>query len=218
MGAPKVKGPPLFSRAAWLFAAACVLGGGVVLALGIRGEPERKVKFEITKGHRPKVTPTELAAWGLEGRRDYVVVDLRSDDDFKEGHIRNAVSCGTCHADKEEGERADQGETFVDLTKKVVLYTESGAEPVKLPKKLAENPRLVLLEGGYEGWKSQVLAPVAFGGETSEAEVQAKLKREAVRAFYAGERPASGKAAVLPIAPIKREGAHAPAAKPSEGC
>jgi hypothetical protein len=27
MGAPKVKGPPLFSRAAWLFAGACLLGG-----------------------------------------------------------------------------------------------------------------------------------------------------------------------------------------------
>jgi rhodanese-related sulfurtransferase len=217
MSAPKVKGPPLISKAGWLFAAACLLGGGVVMALGVRGEPERKVKFEITNGHRLKVSPSELAAWGLDGRRDYVVVDLRPDDDFKEGHIRGAVSCGTCHATKTEGEKADQGDTFVDLTKKVVLYTESGAEPVKLPKKLAENPRLYLLEGGWEGWKSQVLAPVAFGGETSEAELDAKVKRDAVRAFYAGERPQSGKKAVLPIAPIKREGAHAPA-KAAEGC
>lgn len=214
--APKVAAPPLFSRNAWLFAAVCLVGGGAVAGMSLRGEPVKKVKFEVTGQHRATLKPMELALWGIEGRRDYVVVDLRSDDDFKEGHVRNAVSCGTCHADKAEGKKADQGEAFVDLTKKVVLYTESGAEPVKLPKSIAQNPRLMLLEGGWEGWKRDVLAPVAFGGEKDEAELQAKQKREAIRAFYAGERPTSAPA-VLPTSPIKREGAHAPA-KAAEGC
>ncbi len=217
MSAPETKKAPLFSARSLAFAAAVLVAGGAVAAMSAGGEPQHRQKFDVGRADHPAVTAPELAAWGIEGRRDYVLVDLRPSEDFKEGHIRGAVSCGTCHASADEGKKADQGEAFVDLTKKLVLYTETGAEKVKLPKLLADNPRLYILAGGYEAWKNQVMTPVSFGGETDEAQVLAKQKHEAVRAFYAGERPASGKNAVLPVAPIKREGAHAPA-KPSEGC
>lgn len=214
--APKPVRPPLFSRRARLFAALLLVVGGTLAVVSLRGEPKREVRVALGPD-RAVVTPAELAAWGIEGRRDYVVVDLRPDDDFREGHVRGAVSCGTCHETVDEGRSATQGDTFVDLTKRVVLYTETGTESVSLPPLLARNHNVALLKGGYAAWKAEVLAPVAFGGEVDEAEIAAKRKREAVRAFYAGERVGSAVPAVLPVAPIRRQSPHAPA-KPSEGC
>ncbi len=82
---------------------------------------------------------------------------------------------------------------------------------------VAKNPRLYLLRGGYQAWKAEVLAPVVFGGETDAEQLRAKQQKEAVRAYFAGERPQSGKAAVLPVTPIRRDNAHKPAGA-HEGC
>ena len=216
MTAPEPK-PKLFSRGTILAAVGVLLVGGFVALVSLaKGEPQRQVKFEVG-GRRPTVSATELARWGIEGRRDYVVVDLRSSEDFNEGHIRGAVSCGTCHASAEEGKRAEEGDTFVDLTKKLVLYADNGTESMKLPKVLAANPRLYLLAGGYDAWKAQVMAPVGLAGEGDETQLAERRRREAIRAFYAGERPGTGNAATLPVAPIKRQSPHAPA-KAAEGC
>jgi len=215
MSAPVTK-RNLFPPGTLAFAAVLLVAGGAVAGIAlVRGEPRWQVKYEVG-GNRPTVSATELARWGVEGRRDYVVVDLRPSDDFAEGHIRGAVSCGTCHASASEGKKAEQGDTFVDLTKKLVLVSETGSESIKLPRLLAQNPRIYLLAGGYDAWKQQVMAPVAFGGETDEAQLAEKQRREAVRAFYAGERPAPN-TATLPTAPIHRSAPHAPA-KAAEGC
>ena len=141
--------------------------------------------------------------WGIEGRRDYVVVDLRPHDDFDEGHIRGAVSCGTCHADEGGGRRPSRASSFVDLTKKLVLYTETGTESVKLPKLLAQNPRAgaagrAATTGGsrrcWRRWRSAA----------RRARRSCRRSRSARRCAPStpGERPASGNAAMLPMAPI----------------
>jgi rhodanese-related sulfurtransferase len=217
MAAPKPKGPPLFTKKAWAFAATFAALGLVIALVSLRGEPQGQVAFDVGGPGQPSVTPVELAQWGIEGRRDFAIVDLRAQDRFKAGHVRGAVNCGSCHGSADEGKKAQEGETFVDLTKKLVVYTETGAEAVQLPKVLAENPRLFRLEGGYAGWRTQVLAPVTFGGEADDGELAAKKLKEAIRAFYAGERPATGDTAKLPITPIRRENTHKPAGA-AEGC
>ena len=210
--------PPLFSRQAWAFAATFLVLSGVLAVVSLRGEPQGPVAFEVGGPGQPTVTPVELAEWGIEGRRDFAIVDLRSKESFQAGHIRGAVSCGTCHGSAEDGKKAQQGETFVDLTKKLVLCTDTGRELVQLPKILAENPRLYRLEGGYAGWTSNVLAPVRFGGEADNGDLAAKRLKEAVRAFYAGERAGTGDAAKLPVTPIRRDSPHKPVGAAAEGC
>ncbi|MHB8872421.1 MAG: rhodanese-like domain-containing protein [Myxococcaceae bacterium] len=196
---------PLWSKGAIAFAATLTVLGAVVAAASFRGEPHGHRTIPLG-ADRPTVTPEELAQWGIEGRRDFAIVDLRAPDQFKAGHIRGAVSCGSCHGSADEGKKAQEGDTFVDLSKKLVVYTGSGAEQVQLPKILAENPRLYRLEGGFDGWRTNVLAKV--GGDA---------RREAVRAFYAGERPDTGNVAKLPVTPIRRERSHKPVGA-SEGC
>lgn len=205
----------LFGKHAITFAVVFLVAGVAVAALSFRGEPKRRLRFGVSQQART-VTPNELASWIIEGRRDFAVIDLRDQDEFKKGHVRDAVSCGTCHDTASEGRKETQ-ESFIDLSKKLVLYTDSGEETVDLPKSLAKNPRLYTLTGGYEAWQREVLAPVAFGGEPSVEALHAKQRQEAVRAFFSGERPASSRPAVLPLEPIKRKSEHQPAG-PREGC
>lgn len=206
---------PLFGKGAYVFAAVVSIAGVAVAGLSLGGEPKRRLHFGVSQGERT-VRPAELAAWIIEGRRDFAVIDLRDEVEFKKGHVKDAVSCGTCHASKDEGRQAMQETMFVDLTKKLVLYTETGTETVDLPKLLAKNPRLYTLKGGYDAWQKEVLAPVQFGGEASVEELQGKQKREAIRAYFSGERPVAAPAA-LPLEPIKRKAPHTPAGA-REGC
>lgn len=206
----------LFGKHAILFAVVLLVASAAVAALSLRGEPKRKLRFGVSQGART-VTATELASWIIEGRRDFAIIDLRDPSDFKQGHVRDAVSCSECHTSPEEGRKDTRETLFVDLSKKLVLYTETGEEEVDLPKSLAKNPRLYTLQGGYQAWQKDVLAPVTFGGESDTEQRLAKQRQEAVRAFFAGERPGSGTPAVLPLTPIKRQSTHQPAGA-REGC
>lgn len=205
----------LFGKHALTFTLVLLLAGAAVAGLSLRGEPQRRLHFGVSQKART-VKPTELAAWIIEGRRDFAVIDLRGQPAFEQGHVRDAVSCATCHTSAAEGRQALQETLFVDLSKKLVLYTETGTEEVSLPRLLAKNPRLYTLEGGYQAWQRDVLAPVAFGGEADLDALHDKQRLEAVRAFFAGERTTSLPAA-LPLEPIKRKAAHQPAGA-REGC
>jgi rhodanese-related sulfurtransferase len=198
-----------------LFAAVALTGGIAVAGLSLRGEPTRKLTAGVSQRART-VKATELASWIVEGRRDFAVIDMRDQAAFTKSHVRDAVHCGTCHQSKAEGRKAVEETMFVDLSKKLVLVTQTGNETVELPKLLAKNPRLYTLEGGYDAWERDVLAPVTFGGETDVEQVQAKARREALRGFFSGERGTS-KPATLPLEPIQRKAAHQNATA-REGC
>jgi rhodanese-related sulfurtransferase len=199
-----------------LFAATLLLSGTAIAALGLRHPAPRRLPWNAAASARARVQPTELAQWIIEGRRDFTVIDLRDDAHYQAGHVRDAVHCGSCHDSKAEGQ-LHQEEHFVDLSKKLVLYTETGRETIELPRLLAENPRLVLLEGGWQGFREGVLAPLKMGGETDARVLEGKRKREAVRAFFAGEKQGGAAPAQLPVTPIRRDSAHKTAAA-HEGC
>jgi uncharacterized protein len=199
------------------FTSVLLAGGLAVAAASVWGPPPRQVKLRVDQERLPQVAPAELAQWIIEGRRDFVVVDLRGNAAYQASHVRDAVHCGTCHEDKDAAHEAQQGDHFVDLSKKLVLYADSGATPLELPPIVARNARLHVLAGGFAAWQRDILAPVALTGVSDRDELEARQRHEAVRAFFAGERPASGTVAPLPITPVKREGAHKPAGA-SEGC
>jgi len=197
------------------FVAILLAGGAAVAALSIVAPPARGMKVKVAERSLAKLAPTELAQWIIEGRRDFVIVDLRDDPAYEAGHVRGAVHCGSCHEDKAAGRKAQAGEHFIDLTKKLVFYTDDGAAPRELPPILARNPRLALLTGGWRAWQRDVLAPVTFGGETDRSELEIKQRAEAIRAFMAGENATAP--APVRIVPVKRDGAHK-AVGGGEGC
>lgn len=206
----------MMTRNRIIFAIVMLTSGITVAALASKGPPPRKLTYDVDAQSHAEVRPTELAKWIIEGRRDFTVIDLRQPTEFDRGHVKSAVNCGHCHANAAEGRAAVDKGDFVDLSKKLVVYTATGTEPVQLPKVLARNPNLLLLKGGYEGWQHDVLAKVNFEGVSDQDQLNALQQKEAVRAFFSGERPTTV-VAPLPLAPIRRDTAHKPAAA-REGC
>ena len=190
----------MITRQRVLFAAVFGLLAAGIAAASIRPEPEQRV-LPLASPAARGVTPAELAGWIIEGRRDFTVVDMRSRSEFQAGRIRGAVSCASCHQDRAEATRAQAGEAFVDLSKKVVLYTQTGGEPVVVPKVLHDNPRVLFLAGGYEAWKHDVLAPVDLAAAGSDEELAAARKRDAGRSFFTGEAASPRPTAAAPGSP-----------------
>jgi rhodanese-related sulfurtransferase len=199
-----------------LFFAVLVLLGAAVAAASLRADP-RGATFPLAATADREVTPAELAGWIVEGRRDFTVVDLRPTSAFEAAHVRGAVSCASCHRDRAAGRAAQAGDGFVDLSRKVVLYAQTGQEPVAVPRILRANPRVLVLRGGFDGWSRDVLAPVDLAAAQTDEEVAAALRRAALRAYFTGEAAAEQPAARAPVEPVRRGGAHA-AGGSSEGC
>jgi rhodanese-related sulfurtransferase len=206
----------MFSRNQIVLGAVLLAIGAALAVASLRGEPKRRLSLKVETESSRRVEPRELAAWMIEGRRDFAVVDMRSAEDYAKGHLRQAVNCGSCHESKEAGAKAMKGEGFVDLSKKLVFYTEGDGEEILLPRLLHDNPRLYRLAGGWSRWQKEVLAPVRFEGISDEEQLGEARKRAAVRSFLNGERPAPVNAR-LPVTPIRRVGEHK-AATASEGC
>jgi rhodanese-related sulfurtransferase len=207
----------MFDKRSYLFAGALLLLGALIAVASVRGEPQRRLKLQLDTDAARRVEPTALADWIVTGRRDFAIVDMRTAQDFEKGHVRGAVNCGSCHENRAHGEKAMHGEGFVDLSKKLVLYTQTDAEAIVLPRLLHDNPRIYRLAGGWDRWQKDVLSKVSFEGLTDAEALDAAKKRDAVRAFMSGERPATATEAKLPVAPIRRAGEHKAAAT-SEGC
>jgi rhodanese-related sulfurtransferase len=205
----------MISKRFVLLASAALLVGLAIAGLSLRGEPSWKTSFRVDTDASRLVPPEHLETWIVEGRRDFTVIDLRDPASFEEAHVKGAVNCGSCHESRTVAKRDMAGEGFVDLSKKLVLYTQTGREDIVLPRILRDNPHLYRLAGGYEAWQRDVLAKVDFSTVSGEA-LEAAKRREALRAYFSGERPVAAPAK-LSVTPVKRTGEHKVAAA-NEGC
>jgi rhodanese-related sulfurtransferase len=201
-----------------VFGMVFLVSGITVAALSGKGPPPRRLQYGVEAGAHRSVAPAELARWIIEGRRDFAVIDLRSPADFQKGHVLAAVNCSHCHVDRRAAPKAEEAGNFVDLSKKLIVYTETGTERVELPRRLATNPNLFLLRGGWQAWQRDILTKVSLDGVDDGEERAERLRREAVRAFFSGERVSTPGAAQSPAAPTPRERAPRPAATAREGC
>ena len=205
----------MFTKKRIAFAAVVlVLGGANAVASFTCGEAGA-VTYAVQPTPARSVTAQELAGWMVEGRRDFVLLDMRSADSFRKGHIRGARACGSCHASKEQGRQAMKN-SDMDLSKKLVLYGAAD-EAMEVPKLIHDNAHLYRLRGGYAAWQAEVMTEARPRPGDSEAEVLAHKKHDAVRAFFSGEAAAGAAATpAIKIKPVRRLRAHT--AEVDEGC
>ena len=205
------------------FAAVCLLLGiGVALA-SLSGEPRHVQTFQISDVDMRVVQPSELADCIVEGRRDFVVFDMRAEgvDEEAEPPVPGAVRCPACHEDAEEGRAfLESLPASVDLGKRLLFYDEDGQGNITLPKKpFQHNDYVCGLDGGYQAWKREYVDPVEFAPDDDLPTRQAKLKREALRAYFAGESLTDEAiAAPPPPPPVLKRARVTAAAAADEGC
>lgn len=205
-----------------LAAVALVLG-----ALALFSQPHRGpfVKLDarelalVVEQEVDHVKPGELAAWIVEGRSDYRLIDLRTADEFAAYHIPTA----------ENAQLPALAEYSLLRNEKIVLYSEGGIHSAQawllLRAQGYEGVYTVL--GGLDGWKDEVLFPTlpADAGPRDRAQFE---RAAALAQFFGGQPRTDGAAATeapataLPklAAPVATGPAvpAAPRKKKKEGC
>lgn len=134
-----------------------------------------------------RVSPKELAEWLIEERQDFVLIDVRSGEDFAQGAIADATNTPLA--------RLVTPEAMADLPadRKVIVYSngsENAAKATVMLRLAGYDARL--LAGGYNAWHAQVLNPDIPLAEVSGESLQVSEQR-AYACYFVGER--SGAAA-----------------------
>jgi rhodanese-related sulfurtransferase len=200
----------------------------VALALGavaLFSEPHRGpfVKLDaremgaIVDAEADHITARELAAWIVEGRADYRLLDLRSPEEYAKYHIPGAENV--------------QSSTLADYpllpSEKIVVYSEGGihgAQGWMLLKALGYPSAYTLLLG-LDGWTDEVLYPAPPAGDDPKAKAQFE-KAAAMASFFGGKARTEADAsdATAPVLPTLEAPAAspvipvAPRGKKREGC
>lgn len=142
--------------------------------------------------NKDQVSADDLADWIIQGRKDFLLVDVRSQDDFNNGHIDTAENMPLTYL--VERRTLEQ----LPRDRLLVLYSNgtdhAGQAAVML--RLA-GLKAYALGGGYNFWQQRILNPdLNLVSEEQAAEVE---KRRAIACYFAGNyRAAGGEQAAAP--------------------
>ncbi len=202
-----------------------------VIALGFlglfAGDPYKGSRYTIDEQELARVvettvdhvSPQELADWIIQGKADFRLIDLRTENEFKEYHIPGAENVPLTAL-------MNHG---LSTQEKIVLYSDGGIHSAQAWFLLRAKgySAAYMLFGGLEEWKDRVLFPKRAANATP-AEAVEFARMSAVSAYFGGT-PQSGTAdtATTPaiVMPKLEMPASAPAAaggppkkKKKEGC
>ena len=132
------------------------------------------------------VTATDLAAWIVEGRADYRLLDLRTGNEYAAYHIPTA----------ENVTLSGLADYPLQRNEKIVLYSEGGIHSAQAWMLLRAQGYVAvyMVMGGLEAWKDEVLFP-SLTADASAAD-RARFERAAALAqFFGGQARVGGEAA-----------------------
>ena len=165
------------------------------------------------------VTASDLAAWIIEGRADYRLLDLRTAQEFSAYHIPTA----------ENVPLSGLADYPLLRNEKVVLYSEGGIHSAQAWMLLRAQgyDSVYMVLGGLDAWQDEVLFPSLPADADARARAQFERAAQVAR-FFGGEARSGGDAAAavtaaeLPklTAPTPTPGPATPVAKrkKKEGC
>jgi len=165
-----------------------------------------------------RVSVEELAAWLVERRADFVLIDVRSPEDFEQGQIGDARNIPLTEL------VTDATLETLPADRKLVLYSNGAENSAKagVMLRLAGLDALVLA-GGYNAWQERILNPDITAEEIDGESLQVTQQR-AYACYFVGdragaaERPAGDDVQfVPPVFEAEQEPAPLPPVK-SEGC
>jgi rhodanese-related sulfurtransferase len=165
-----------------------------------------------------RVSAADLAGWIIQGKRDFVLIDLRPANDFASGHIDGARNVAVPEL------LSPQQMKTLPKDRKVVVYSqgsETAAQAVVLLRLAGYDADL--LQGGYNFWTQHVLNPASQPSQADE-ESPGIAEKQAIACYFVGGRAAAQAPAPLPqpikpafVPPISKPAVPPPPAS-HEGC
>ena len=139
-----------------------------------------------------RVSVEQLAEWLIEERKDFVLIDVRSQDEFTQGKIHEARNLPLAEL--------VTSETIATLPsdRKIVVYSNGSENAAKAATML----RLAgldahLVTGGYNAWHQRILNPDIPAEELDGESLQVSAQR-AYACYFVGDR---GEGAAERLAP-----------------
>jgi rhodanese-related sulfurtransferase len=177
----------------------CLLAGLFVTACGdndrMAHQQARSIEevAQIVARQDDRVQAEELARWFIEGRKDFVLIDVRPAADYDKGHIESAQNLVVTELVTPEKLEA------LPKDRKVIVYSqgsELAGQAVVLLRLAGYDASLLL--GGYNFWAQQVLNP-EISPTLADGEFPRVPEQQAIACYFVG----GDKTAQAPPAPRK---------------
>lgn len=129
-----------------------------------------------------RVSVEQLAEWLIEERKDFVLIDVRSQDEFVQGKIHEASNVPLAELVTSEGIAT------LPTDRKIVVYSNGSENAAKAATML----RLAgldahLVTGGYNAWHQRILNPDIPAEELDGESLQVSAQR-AYACYFVGDR------------------------------
>ena len=129
-----------------------------------------------------RIDPETVSKWLVEGNDDVVLIDVRSAEEFQQGHIKNAVNIPLPALIKLETIES------LDPDKMIILYSNgiSHASQAWVVLHAAGIPDVMVLEGGLNYWNKVILNPEAPVPYASDDEILIYKTKAAIASALGG--------------------------------
>jgi rhodanese-related sulfurtransferase len=137
----------------------------------------RELALVVSRG-ADRVAAPELAAWIVEGRGDYRLIDLRAETEFAQYHIPGAVNLPL----------AGLMDAGLGRQEKLVLYSDGGIQSAQAWMLLRAQGFVgaYMLDGGLAAWHDQVRSPMLADNPTPDERLRDEGRR-ALSAYFGGQ-------------------------------
>ena len=126
------------------------------------------IGFSLTNGETKKIEPTVVYAKGqyvkitsdqavemMKKEKNYVIVDVRTPEEYKEGHIPNAINIPLDTIDNYISQNV---ENLKDKNQLMMVYCRSGRRSAEASKKLLAKGYMNVIDfGGINDWKGEIV-------------------------------------------------------------
>ena len=131
------------------------------------------------------IDPATISQWLIEGRRDFMLVDIRDSEAFAAGHIKGAENIPLS--------QLLQKDTLDELPKDklMVIYSNGSSHAAQawLVMKTAGFDSY-MLEGGFNYWNQVIMNPKVPADEAPDDEVLQYKTQLAVKGYFGGDTTA----------------------------
>ncbi len=131
-----------------------------------------------TVNNSDKINPVDLADWIIEGKADYILVDLRTPEKYSEYTLPEAENIPIVELPNSDLLR----------NQKIILFSDDEMASAQgwFILKAKKYNSVYILEGGLNGWREKVLFP-KIPANASKDELEKFEKKRAVAQYFGGE-------------------------------
>lgn len=169
------------------------LGISTALILGIimiflPGQDESKYRFDpeelskmIVEGE-DQISPETISEWIIEGRADFRLIDIRTEKEHNEGHIKNSENIVLKDILKK-----NKIEELSEDSKAIVIYSNGNSHAFQAWIILkSAGIDVYVLEGGMNYWNRMILNPEKPTTLSSDDEILIYRTKAAIAGYFGG--------------------------------